>query len=109
MNGKVVVVNRSAPFVIEVERPGSAGAKRSPVLIPIRGPAPKFGAPPTAPQIAGFILTPGIPADVWNAWCERERVNGYGSALESGLVFACETVDEAMSKARAHAARGKGK
>jgi len=81
------------------------GATR--LAIQIRGPASRNQPPPTYPLVGGFGITPGVPRSIFESWCERERVNGFASALASGLIFADEDISRVMERARDHAAKGK--
>lgn len=72
----------------------------------VRGPAYPVGQPPegfpAAPQIVGgYALTPGIPADFWDAWAEQ---NARSSFVVEKMVFAHSSrTDHAEGQARDNA------
>jgi hypothetical protein len=102
----VTIANRTPAFAFEVERAGpSVGAKRSPMVIHVHGPARKSEPPPTCPVVGGFALTPGVPASAWNDFVERNSEN---RALLDGFIFADADISRAMDRARAFRRDRKG-
>lgn len=79
-------------LVKRFERTGKPGT-----FYTVRGPRLPFGVPPTFPIVGGFALTPGIPKDFWDKYCEQ---NQDSDAIRNGLLFAHESLDKVQGRCR---------
>jgi len=80
---------------IVVQRPIEEGAR-----IRVNGNARPVGVPlpDDAPQVvSGFALTPGVPADLWDAWLDQNKAAPF---VKAGLIFAHAKSGDTVAQAR---------
>lgn len=54
--------------------------------------------PDDAPQVvSGFALTPGVPADLWDAWLDQNKAAPF---VKAGLIFAHAKSGDTVAQAR---------
>lgn len=76
----------------------------------VNGPAYPVGTPPDGfprqPEIeGGYALTFGIPREFWDKWLKQNEKASY---VESNMIFACASVDDAKAKGRENEKRLSG-
>jgi hypothetical protein len=92
-------------FDHEVPVPGG-GTKTEklarPVGEPVRvaGPATPHGEAPKAIIVGGYALTPGVPKEFWDKWCEQ---NKGAAVLKNHVLFAYEKEADTRADAKEHA------